>query len=161
MIAATLFAATMSNSQSTTRCQPCQGLGTFRQGKWLLENRFSGLHNRRKYRKNVCFGPKCTTASQPQSLAIFGIAGEIARNFSSEKQIWPFFIAKCIATATESLPQRNRNLFPRKNRWVQFDRVNESQTSTANHRRETVHLVSALPPKIRQSLSPVEKALYE
>ena len=83
---------------------------------------------------------KCTTASQPQSLAIFWIAGEIARNFHSEKQIRPFFIAKRIATATVSLPQRNRNLFPRKNRCVQFDRVNESQTSTANHRRETVHL---------------------
>ena len=52
----------------------------------------------------------------------------------------PFFIAKCIATATISLPQRNRNLFPRKNRCVQFDRVNESQTLTANHRREAVHL---------------------
>ena len=89
--------------------------------------------------KPVC-AAKCTTASQPQSLAIFWIAGEIARNFRSDKQIWPFFIAKCIATATVSLPQRNRNLFPRKNRCVQFDRVNESQTSTANHRRETVHL---------------------
>ena len=33
---------------------------------------------------------KCTTASQPQSLAIFWIAGEIARNFRSQKQIWPF-----------------------------------------------------------------------
>ena len=84
--------------------------------------------------------PKCTTASQPQSLAIFGIADEIARNFRNEKQIWPFFIAKCIATATVSLPQRNRNLFPRKNRCVEFDCVNESQASTANHRRETVHL---------------------
>ena len=83
---------------------------------------------------------KCTTASQPQSLAIFWIAGEIARNFRSKKQIWPFFIAKCIATATVSLPQRNRNLFPSKNRCVQFDRVNESQASTANHRQETVHL---------------------
>ena len=70
----------------------------------------------------------------------FWIADEIARNFRSEKQIWPFFIAKCIATATVSLPQRNRNLFPRKNRFTQFDRINESQTSTANHRRETVHL---------------------
>ena len=28
------------------------------------------------------------------------------------QQISPFFIAKCIATATVSLPQRNRNLFP-------------------------------------------------
>ena len=71
----------------------------------------------------------------------FWIAGEIARNFRSEKQIWPFFIAKCIATATVSLPQRNRNLFPRKNRCVQFHRVNESQNSTANHRQQTVHLV--------------------
>ena len=70
----------------------------------------------------------------------FLIAGEIARNFRSEKRIWPFFIAKSIATTTVSLPQRNRNLFPRKNRCVQFDRVNESQTSTANHRRETVHI---------------------
>ena len=51
-----------------------------------------------------------------------------------------FLIAKCIATATVSFPQRNRNLFPRKNRCVQFDRVNESQTLTANHRREMVHL---------------------
>ena len=84
--------------------------------------------------------PKCTTASQPQSLAIFCIASEIARNFRSEKQIWPFCIAKCIATATVSLPQRNRIRFPRKNRCVQFDCVNESQTLTANHRRETVHL---------------------
>ena len=31
---------------------------------------------------------------------------------------------------------RNRNLFPRKNRCVQFDCVNESQNSTANHRRQ-------------------------
>ena len=84
--------------------------------------------------------PKCTMASQPQSLAIFGLAGKIARNFRSEKQIWPFFIAKRIATATLSVPQRNRNLFPRKNRCVQFDLVNESQASTANHRWETVHL---------------------
>ena len=52
-------------------------------------------------------------------------------------RVWPFFIAKRIATATVSLPQRNRNLFPRKNRCVQFDCVNESQTSTANHRQET------------------------
>ena len=29
-------------------------------------------------------------ASQPQSLPIFGIAGEIARNFRSEKQIGHF-----------------------------------------------------------------------
>ena len=62
-------------------------------------------------------------------------AGEIARTFHSEKQIWSFFKG-----ATVSLPQRNRNLFPRKNRCVQFDRVNESQASTASHRRETVHL---------------------
>ena len=50
------------------------------------------------------------------------------------------FHRKGIATAIVSLPQRNRNLFPRKNRCVQFDRIGESQTSTANHRRETVHL---------------------
>ena len=50
------------------------------------------------------------------------------------------FHRKCIATATASLPQRNRNLFPRKNRCVEFDRVNGSQASTANHRRGTVHL---------------------
>ena len=56
----------------------------------------------------------------------------------------PFFIAKCIAAATVSLPQRNRNLFPRKNRCVQFDRANESQTLTANHRREKVHLGARL-----------------
>ena len=80
-----------------------------------------------------------------------GIATAIASDFLNrrrnrkefpqrEAKILPFFIAKCIATATVSLPQRNRNLFPRKNRSVQFDRVNESQTLTANHRRETVHL---------------------
>ena len=84
--------------------------------------------------------PECTTASQPQSLAISWIAGEIARKFRSEKQIRPFFIAKCIATATVSPLQRNRNLFPWKSRCVQFDRAKESHASTANHRRETVRL---------------------
>ena len=69
----------------------------------------------------------------------------------NEKQIWPFFIAKCIATATVSLPQRNRNLFPRKNRCVQFERANESQTSTANHRRETVHLARRPSPSLASS----------
>ena len=113
-------------------------------------------HNSHK----IC-SSKCTTASQPQSLAIFWIAGEIARNFRSEKQIWPFFIAKCIATATVSLPQRNRNLFPRKNRCVQFDRVNESQTSTANHRRETVHLAPdhdshKIPTKLGPPPTPIK-----
>ena len=115
---------------------------------WLRQNMWHSqyhqntiIHHRSKLASHHIWA-KCTTASQPQSLAIFWIAGEIARNFRSEKQIWPFFIAKCIATATVSLPQRNRNLFPRKNRCVQFDRVNESQTSTANHRRETVHLAS-------------------
>ena len=61
-----------------------------------------------RQRTQSAWGPKCTTASQPQSLAIFWIASEIARNFCSEKQIWPFFIAKCIATATVSSPQKNR-----------------------------------------------------
>ena len=36
----------------------------------------------------------------------FRIADEIARNFRSEKPIWPSFIAKRIATATVSLPQK-------------------------------------------------------
>ena len=86
----------------------------------------SSMHfHRFVHRSSSHIGPrvfltKCTTASQPQSLAIFLIADEIARNFRSERQIWPFFIAKCIATATASLPQRNRNLFPRKSRCVQF-----------------------------------------
>ena len=84
--------------------------------------------------------PECTTTSQPQSLAIFWIGGSIARIFGRGKQIWPFFIVKCIATATVSLPRRNRNLFPRKNRCVQFDRVNKLQALIANHRRETVQL---------------------
>ena len=38
----------------------------------------------------------------------------------------------------------NRNLFPRKNRCVEFDDVNEWQTSTANHRWETVHIAPEL-----------------
>ena len=105
-------------------------------------------------------GAKCTTASQPQSLAIFWIAGEIARNFRSEKQIWPPFIAKCIAAATVSLPQRNRNLFPRKNRCVQFDRVNESQTSTANHRLETVHLGLGLENTVIINFVESERGTY-
>ena len=62
------------------------------------------------------------------------------KEFPQREANLAIFIAKRIATATVSLPQRNRNLFSRKNRCVQFDRVNESQTSTANHRRETVHL---------------------
>ena len=49
-----------------------------------------------------------STASHPQSLAIFRIADEIARNFCCEKQIWPLFIAKRIATATVSLPQKKK-----------------------------------------------------
>ena len=72
---------------------------------------------------------KCT-ASQPQSLAIFWTAGEIARNFHSKT---PRNRNRIVA-AEKSQP------IPRKNRCVQFDRVNESQASTANHRRETVHL---------------------
>ena len=114
-----------------------------------------------------CANPlsKCTTASQPQSLAIFWIADEIARDFRSEKQIWPFFIAERIATATVSLLQKNRLLESGQSLWAplamlalqwnpqkiaaySFDRVNESQTSTANHRRETVHLA----PSVRQPL---------
>ena len=43
-------------------------------------------------------------------LKIFSIADEIARNFRSEKQIWPFLIAKCIATATVSSQEENRLL---------------------------------------------------
>ena len=62
------------------------------------------------------------------------------KEFPQREANLAIFIAKCIARTSVSLPQRNRNLFPRKNRCVQFDRVNESQTSTANHRRETVHL---------------------
>ena len=82
------------------------------------------------------------------------------RNFCSEKQIWPFFIAKRITTATASLPPKNRilesgqvcglhlQLFNvggltmklSKIAAYSFDRSNESQTSTANVRRETVHL---------------------
>ena len=91
------------------------------------------------------------TASQLQSLAIFWIASEIARNFRSEKQIWssqnasqppPYRYHREIATV--SLPQRNCDLFPGKNRCVQFDIVNKSQTLTANHLREMVHLVGRL-----------------
>ena len=58
----------------------------------------------------MCFShgarPKCTKASQPQSLAVFWIADKIAGNLHSEKQIWPFLIAKRIATAAASLPQK-------------------------------------------------------
>ena len=54
----------------------------------------------------VPLGPKCTTASQPQSLAIFWIAGEIARNFRSAQQILPFFIAK--QNASQPQPYRYR-----------------------------------------------------
>ena len=36
---------------------------------------------------------------------------ELARNLRNEKQIYPFFIAKRIATATVSLPQQNRLLY--------------------------------------------------
>ena len=53
------------------------------------------------------FWAECATASQPQSPAIFWIADEVARNFGNEKQLWPFLIAKCIATATVSLPNKN------------------------------------------------------
>ena len=52
--------------------------------------------------------PKCTTASQPQSPAIFWIADKIARNLRADKQIWTIFIARCIRTATVSLPRKNR-----------------------------------------------------
>ena len=45
------------------------------------------------------------------------------KEFLQREANLPFFIAKCIATVTVSLPQRNRNLFPRKNRCVQFDHV--------------------------------------
>ena len=78
-----------------------------------------------------------------QSWVHHGIATAIASDFlnrrrnrrkSPQREIWPFFITKCIATATTSLPQRNRNLFSRKNRCVQFDRVNKSQASSANSR---------------------------
>ena len=110
---------------------------------------------------------KCTTASQPQSLAIFWIADEIARNFHSvtvRSKFGHSFIAERIATATVSLPQKNRlleygqacghhlqlfnvggltmkqfKLF-KKIAPYNFDRINESQTSPANHRQETVHL---------------------
>ena len=91
-------------------------------------------------------GTKCTTASQPQSLAIFLNRRRNRKEFPQRGANFAIFlIAKCIATATVSFPQRNRNLFPRKNRCVQFDRVNESQASTANHRRETVHLALKVP----------------
>ena len=90
--------------------------------------------------------PKCTTASQPQSLAIAVESQSKSQGISAARSKFGyFFIAKCIATATVSLPQRNRNLFPRKNRCVQFDRVNESQASTANRLQETVHLGQNLP----------------
>ena len=89
----------------------------------------------------------------------FWIADEIAGNFRSEKQMWPFFIAKRIATAIVSLLRKNcilesgqvcghrLQLFnvggltvkPSK---IAAHRVNQSQTSTANHRRETVHLAT-------------------
>ena len=55
-------------------------------------------------------GAKCTTASQPQSLAIFCVADEMNRSFGSEKQICPFVIVKCIATTTVSLPQKKNRL---------------------------------------------------
>ena len=94
----------------------------------------------------------------------FWIADEIARNFRNEKQLWPFFIAKRIATATVSLPQNKRllesgqasghhlQLFnvggltmkPTKIAAYSFDHVKESLTSTANHRRESVLLGGAL-----------------
>ena len=94
--------------------------------------------------KGYLLKAECTTTSQPQSLAILLIADEIARNFHNEKQIWIYFIAICIATATVSLP--HLQLFnvvglttePSKKEVTvySFDRVNESQT--ANHRQETV-----------------------
>ena len=61
-----------------------------------------------------------------------------------------------MATANVSLPQRDRNLFPRKNRCVQFDCVNESQASIANHRRETVHLDVIMGSGTLRSLANVQ-----
>ena len=90
--------------------------------------------------------PKCTTASQPQSASDFLNRRRNRKEFPQREANLAIFIAKCIATATVPLPQRNRNLFPRKSRCVQFDRVNKSQTLTANHRRETVHLDAVQEP---------------
>ena len=90
----------------------------------------------------------------------FGLKRSILVHLGPPTVLWPFLnhgIATAIASDflnrkrnrkespqreanSVSLPQRNRNLLPRKNRCVQFDRVDESQTLTANHRRETVHL---------------------
>ena len=103
-------------------------------------------------------------ALQPQSLPILNCRRNRKEfNFRNEKQIWPFFVAKRIAAATVSLPTKKKqrlleseqacghhlqlfnvgglSMKPSKIAAYNFDRVSQSQTSTANrHRRETVHL---------------------
>ena len=98
--------------------------------------------------------PKCTTASPPQSLAIFRITDKIAKGFlqweakltifhrktaivsllkKSPPRIWtslwaPLAVIQCRWPYNETLKQIAA---------YNFDCVSESQASTANHRRET------------------------
>ena len=82
--------------------------------------------------------PKCSTASQPQSLAIFESQTK-SQGISAARSKFGHFHRRMyrnrngIVTAEKSQP------ISQKHRCIQFDRVNESQASTANHRRETVH----------------------
>ena len=99
----------------------------------------------------------------------FCIAEKIARNFRNEKQNLAIFHRRThrnrirIVTAKKSPPRIWTSLWAplavlqcrwpyneslRKIGAYNFERVNESQTSTANHRRETVHFL----PKIFRSV---------
>ena len=98
--------------------------------------------------------PKCTTASQPQSLAIFESQAKSQGISAARSEICHF----SSQNASQPQPYRYRReiatYFPERIAAYSLNCVNESQTLTANHRRETVHLGANFSAKSHLQMSP-------